>query len=224
MNLRVRPGAEPPTPEGSIALTETPGKRAVDLLLGGTMLLLSAPVWALIALAIKLEDRGPVFYHQDRYGRGGRVIRILKFRSMVADSDQKYGILQARDGDLRITRVGRLLRGCGLDELPQILAIVKGDMSFVGPRPLAAGEIVEDAHGRRIPWETMPGFAERLGVRPGLTSLATVRLPKDVHPRRKFRYDLIYVRHRSLGLDLKLILLSFLISFTGRWERRGRKV
>ncbi len=199
------------------------GKRLLDLLLASLMLVFTAPAWALIALAIKLEDGDPVLYEQERYGRGGGRFHLKKFRSMRAGCDRDHGIRQAKEDDPRVTRVGRLLRRFGLDELPQILAIWKGDMSFVGPRPLAIGEIIEDEEGNHVPWESLDGFADRLSLRPGLTSLATVYLPKDVHPERKFRYDLEYVRRRSLALDLRLILVSFLISFSGRWETQGKE-
>jgi len=105
-----------------------------------------------------------------------------------------------------------------MDELPQLATIFKGEMSFVGPRPLAVGEIVKDGQGRDVHYEDIPGFDKRLSVLPGLTGLATVYIPKDGHPRRKFHYDLLYVRKQSLCLDLKLIALSFLISFGGRWD------
>lgn len=203
---------------------EPAGKRILDVALAATMTILSAPVYLLAALAIRVEDGGPVFYEQERYGRGGEPFRLKKFRTMVVDSDDRFGILQARSEDPRVTRVGRVLRAFGLDELPQVTNILKGEMSFVGPRPLAVGEIVQDEDGRRIPWEEIPGFRRRLSVRPGLTSLATIFLPKDVHPRRKFRYDLVYVRRQSLALDVRLVLLSFWISLTGRWETRARKI
>lgn len=219
-------GVRPPGRTRSpIEIREEPfGKRFVDWLLAATMMVVSAPVYGMVALAIRLEDGGPVFYEQERYGRGGEKIRVRKFRTMVPDSDHRFGIRQAKEGDPRITRVGRVLRACGLDELPQILSILKGDMSFVGPRPLAVGEVVEDERGEQVPWEWMRGFRRRLAVRPGLTSLATIYLPKDTHPVRKFSYDLLYVRKQSLALDLRLILVSFWISFTGRWESRKRKV
>lgn len=188
------------------------------------MLVLTAPIWVLIAAAIKIEDGGSVFYRQERYGRGAERFHVRKFRSMIPDADDRFGILQAKPGDDRVTRVGRLLRATGLDELPQILSILVGDMSFVGPRPLAIGEIVENDNGQPVEWEAVEGFASRLSVRPGLTSLATVYLPKDVHPKRKFRYDLLYVRRQSFALDLKLIAISYWISVTGRWERRRAKV
>ena len=200
-----------------------PGKRLLDVALGVAMLIASAPVWVLVAMAIKLEDRGPIFYRQSRWGRGRERIQVFKFRSMVADSDERFGLRQSRCDDARVTHVGRFLRATGLDELPQILSILKGDMSFVGPRPLAIGEIIENGDGERIPFEFLPGFDERARIRPGLTSLATIYLPKDAHPRRKFRYDRIYVRKESVALDMRLIALSFWISFAGRWERREPK-
>ena len=111
----------------------------------------------------------------------------------------------------------------GLDELPQLLNILWGEMSFVGRRSLAIGEIVKDEKGRVVKYEDIPGFWERLRVRPGLTGLATIYIPKDATPRRKFRYDLLYIRKQSFWIDLRLITLSFWISFRGKWETRGKK-
>ncbi|MBW1717674.1 MAG: sugar transferase, partial [Deltaproteobacteria bacterium] len=124
----------------------------------------------------------------------------------------------------RITRVGRILRSTGLDELPQLINIFKGEMSFVGPRSLAVAEIVQDEKGHVVNYEDISGFYERLSVRPGLTGLATIYIPKDAPPRRKFHYDLLYIRKQSLWLDLRLIFLSFWISFRGKWETRGKKM
>lgn len=201
-------------------IADSPAKRLLDLALATAMLLASAPIWLLVALAIKLEDGGPVFYYQERWGRGGFVFKVRKFRTMV----QNAGLRQAEKNDSRITRVGRFLRACGMDELPQILNIWRGEMSFVGPRALAVGELVRDTTGRYSSYELVPGFWDRLAVRPGLTGIATIYIPKDAAPRRKFRYDLLYIRRRSFWLDLRLILLSFWISFRGKWETRERKL
>ena len=198
-------------------------KRPMDFLLSGTMLILSAPICLPIILAIKLEDRGPVFYLQERWGRSGTRFKAYKFRTMVPNSDQDYGIKLAEENDSRITKVGKVLRAMGLDELPQILNIFKGDMSFVGPRSLAVGEMVTDRKGRAVQYENVPFFWDRLSVRPGLTGIATIYIPKDSPPERKFRYDLLYIRKQSLRLDLRLIALSFWISFRGKWETRGEK-
>jgi len=198
-------------------------KRPLDIVLSGLMLILSLPVSLLIAFAIKIEDRGPIFYRQERWGRKGSRFRAYKFRTMVPNSDQDFGIKQARENDPRITKVGKILRAMGLDELPQLLNIFRGDMSFVGPRSLAVGEIVKDEKGNVVKYEEIPGFWERLRARPGLTGLATIYIPKDATSRRKFRYDLIYIRKQSFWLDIRLIVLSFWISFRGKWETRGKK-
>jgi lipopolysaccharide/colanic/teichoic acid biosynthesis glycosyltransferase len=199
-------------------------KRVLDLVFGGFLLLATAPAWPLIALAVKLEDRGPVFYRQQRWGQGGRLFDVFKFRTMVSDSDEKHGVVEASDEDERVTRVGGILRSFGIDELPQVLNIIKGEMSFVGPRPLAVGEVVHDDDGNPTVWDRLPEFRHRMSVRPGLTSLATLYLPKDVDRKRKFRYDLLYIRRRSLWLDVRLIALSLWVSLSGRWETRQNKI
>jgi lipopolysaccharide/colanic/teichoic acid biosynthesis glycosyltransferase len=198
-------------------------KRAFDLPLATLGLLVSAPLWPCVALAIKLDDGGPVFYGQHRVGKGGRLFQSWKFRSMVPDSDQRFGPLQVRAGDARVTRVGRVLRATALDELPQLWNIVKGDMSFVGPRALLPAEI--EVHGSEalIALEKIPAYAERHRVRPGLTGLAQIYADRDIPRRSKFRYDLLYIKKQSLWLDLQLIGLSFWITFRGKWEHRGRK-
>jgi lipopolysaccharide/colanic/teichoic acid biosynthesis glycosyltransferase len=199
-------------------------KRPLDVLISLAMLLGSIPLTLLIAIAIKLEDRGPVFYRQWRWGRFGKKFKVFKFRTMIPDADKKFGLKQAKENDHRITRVGRILRACGMDELPQIINILRGEMSFVGPRALAVGEIIFDKNGQRVDYEKTHGFHRRQLARPGLTSLATIYIPKDSPAHRKFRYDIFYIRKISLGLDLRLIALSFWISFRGKWETRQRKV
>jgi lipopolysaccharide/colanic/teichoic acid biosynthesis glycosyltransferase len=198
-------------------------KRPLDIMLSSFMLIVSLPVSLPIALAIKMEDGGSILYGQERWGRNGSHFRAYKFRTMAANSDQEFGIKQAKENDPRISRVGQILRSMGLDELPQVINIFRGEMSFVGPRSLAVGEIVKDGRGNVVEYENVPYFHERLSVRPGLTGLATVYLPKDVPPLRKFRYDLLYIRKQSFWLDMRLIFLSFWISFRGKWETRGKK-
>ena len=198
-------------------------KRAFDVFLSAAGLLLSAPVWLVIAFAISVEDGGPVFFAQDRTGKFGRTFRALKFRSMHPDAEAGSGAIQATAGDPRVTRVGRLLRATAMDELPQLWNILRGDMSFVGPRALRPGEIEAEGSGRLVRLEDVPGFEHRITVRPGLTGLAQIYAPRDVPRRQKFRYDKVYVRRRSWMLDVRLILLSFWISFLGTWEARGRK-
>ena len=203
---------------------ELPLKRPLDVILSLFMLIFSVPISLLIALAIKLEDGGPIFYRQERWGRGGSHFRAYKFRTMVANSDEVFGVKQATENDSRITIMGKVLRATGLDELPQIINIFLGEMSFVGPRALATGEVLYDEKGQRVNYEEIPDFWRRLSVRPGLTGLATIHKAKDIPPREKFRYDLLYIRKQSLWLDLRLIIVSFWISFRGRWENRGKKI
>src|SRR5262249_18149389 len=199
-------------------------KRLFDAALAGAGLILSSPLWALIALAVKLEDGGPVFFRQDRVGLNGRVFRALKFRSMVPDAEKTSGPVQATAGDPRVTRVGRLLRATAMDELPQLWNIFVGDMSFVGPRPLRPGEVDARGDGRLVALDQIPGYAERHRVRPGLTGLTQVYAPRDISRASKFRPDRLYLRRGGFCLDLKLILLSFWITGRGEWEARDRRV
>jgi lipopolysaccharide/colanic/teichoic acid biosynthesis glycosyltransferase len=198
-------------------------KRGFDVVVAGAGLVASLPIWCLAALAVKLEDGGDVFYSQERAGQGGRVFRVYKFRSMIQDAEAGIGAVQASDGDARITRTGRWLRATAMDELPQLWSIFVGDMSFVGPRALRPGEIEVQGDGRAVAQEDVPGYAGRASVVPGLTGVAQIYAPRDVPRRHKFRYDHLYIRRRSFGLDMRLIVLSFWISFRGRWEVRGRK-
>jgi lipopolysaccharide/colanic/teichoic acid biosynthesis glycosyltransferase len=198
-------------------------KRAFDVALASAGLLLSAPLWGLFAAAIKLEDGGPIFFTQERVGRGGRTFTTLKFRSMRPDAEAISGAVQATEHDPRVTRVGRSLRATAMDELPQLWNIFRGDMSFVGPRALRPGEIEAESGGIMTKLEDVPGFEHRIKVRPGLTGIAQVYARRDLPRRQKFRYDRLYVERGSFWLDVRLILLSFWISVQGTWEVRGRK-
>jgi len=198
-------------------------KRALDIALSATGLVLSSPLWVLFAVAIKLYDGGPVFYAQDRIGEGGRIFRAMKFRSMVPDAEAGVGAVQATEDDPRVTPVGRMLRAAAMDELPQLWNIVRGDMSFVGPRALRPGENDADRPGEVVPIEDVPGFAERCTIRPGLTGIAQIYADRDLPRRQKFRYDRLYLRVQSFWRDVGLVLLSFWITIRGAWEVRGRK-
>jgi lipopolysaccharide/colanic/teichoic acid biosynthesis glycosyltransferase len=197
-------------------------KRLFDMVLASAGLVASAPLWLLFAAGIKLEDGGPVFFEQERVGQWGRPFLALKFRSMRPDAEALTGAVQATEADPRVTRVGRIMRATAMDELPQLWNILRGDMSFVGPRALRPGEI-EAESGRLVRLEDVPGFQHRIRVRPGLTGLAQIYAPRDIARRQKFRYDRLYVGKRSWLLDVRLILLSFWISLLGRWEARGKK-
>jgi lipopolysaccharide/colanic/teichoic acid biosynthesis glycosyltransferase len=198
-------------------------KRGFDVAVAGLGLLVSLPIWVIAALAVKLEDGGDIFYSQERAGKNGRVFRVYKFRSMIQNAEAGVGAIQAADGDPRITRVGRWLRATAMDELPQLWSIFAGDMSFVGPRALRPGEIEVLGDGRSVALEDVPGYHIRSAVVPGLTGLAQIYAARDLPRRQKFRYDHLYIRRRSFWLDMRLIALSFWISFLGRWEIRGRK-
>jgi lipopolysaccharide/colanic/teichoic acid biosynthesis glycosyltransferase len=192
-------------------------KRVFDILLSALGLILSAPIWAVVALAVKLEDGGPVFYRQSRVGKNNQEFVSVKFRSMRSDSDAMWGAVPAAAHDPRITRMGGLLRSTALDELPQLWNILRGDMSFVGPRP----EWIELVKQFR---REIPGFDRRHAVPPGLTGVAQVYGHSETPRRQKLRYDLLYVRRQSFWLDIRLIVVSFLVTFTGGWEHRGSKL
>ena len=199
-------------------------KRPFDIALAGLGLILSSPLWLIIALAVRLEDHGSLFYAQERVGRNGRIFKALKFRSMRTDAETKTGPVQAVAGDPRVTRVGRILRATAMDELPQLVNIFKGDMSFVGPRALRPNEREVNGADAPVALTAIPGYAARHAVRPGLTGLTQVYLPGETPRRKKFRCDLLYIRKQSFWLDLELIALSFWITFRGKWESREPKV
>lgn len=209
----------------SIVVAPVPtAKRALDVGLSGLGLLLSSPLWLALSALVKIEDGGSVFYGQERVGEGGRIFHAYKFRSMIPDAEARVGALQASERDSRVTRIGRIMRATAMDELPQLWSIFVGDMSFVGPRALRPGEIEAKGDGSHEKLEDVPGFAERHSIRPGLTGVAQIYAPRDIARRNKFRYDRIYIRRRGLALDVRLIALSFWITFRGRWEHRGEKI
>lgn len=199
-------------------------KRAFDFALSLIGIIPSLPLWMLFSLAIIIEDGIPVFYVQERVGKRGGIFRAYKFRSMIKDAEKDIGPVQAVENDSRVTRVGKILRATAMDELPQLLNILKGDMSFVGPRALRPKEKEVYGNPGEIDIAKVPGYRERLAVRPGLTGMAQVYLPTDAPRKEKFKYDLLYIQNRSFLLDLKLILPSFLVTFRGRWEYRGEKI
>lgn len=175
-------------------------KRAFDIALSVVLCVLTAPLMALIALAVKLYDGGPVFFKQDRLTENGKVFRILKFRSMHQQAHQ-MGYCLTRKNDSRITPVGRLLRNSHFDELPQLYNILKGDMSFVGPRP-ECPEIAAQYE------QKLPEFSFRLKVKAGLTGFAQVYGQYNTTPYDKLKLDLTYIENYSFFLDLKLVLLT----------------
>ena len=182
-------------------------KRSMDIILCSVAMIVAAPVMLIIAAAIKLEDGGPVFYKQDRMTRNGREFQILKFRSMIVDAEKNAGAVLASGDDPRITKVGKVIRPYRLDELPQILNILKGDMSIVGPRPerkVLADEICKE----------IPEFNYRLKVRGGLTGYAQIYGKYNTSAYDKLRLDMMYIENYSLLLDIKLIILTVRILFS----------
>lgn len=179
-------------------------KRPLDAALAAILLIPALPIMALVALAVRLGGPGPIFYTQERVGRGGKTFRIIKFRTMRPDAE-KEGAVFASKGDPRVTPIGKFLRATRLDELPQLWNILRGEMSFVGPRP-------ERPEFERKLAETMPVFPVRHIIRPGLTGWAQVNdryAASDEDHLRKLRHDLYYLKHRSLMLDLSVILKTF---------------
>lgn len=199
-------------------------KRSFDITLSLLGIVLSLPLWFIFGFLVWLEDRGPVFYTQERVGKDGKIFKALKFRSMIVEAEKLAGPVQAEENDPRVTKMGRLLRATAMDEIPQLFNILKGDMSFVGPRALRPSEREINGNPRPLALSTIKGFAERHSVRPGLTGVAQIFLPTDVPRRQKFRYDLYYIKNMSFWLDLKLIFSSFWITFRGKWESRQDKL
>jgi lipopolysaccharide/colanic/teichoic acid biosynthesis glycosyltransferase len=159
---------------------------------------------------------------QMRVGKNGRLFTFWKFRSMKKSSHGARLNHQAQENDIRATRLGRIFRKMALDELPQLINILFGDMSFVGPRPLLFQE--KELYGGRETVEQIPGYRERITIRPGLTGLAQIYAPRDLPRKRKFEYDILYIRKNNFLLDLTLLLISMLVTLTGNWEKSGRKL
>ena len=195
-------------------------KRAFDFTLAFLGLILSLPLLLIFSVVIYLEDRGPVFFLQERCGKDGKLFKIIKLRTMRLEG-KNANLVVFIENDPRVTKVGRLLRATAMDELPTLVNILKGEVSFVGPRALPYK--IDDEEKIQYANITMvPGYGMRSSVKPGLTGIAQVYAPKDICRRNKFRYDNIYIKNRSLGLDIKLILLSFWFTFKGRWESRDK--
>lgn len=208
------------TPNGSVSdiPTQHPGgmtaydsiKRIADILFAGIALTLSLPFWIWGGLAIILTDGWPILYSQTRVGRGRRVFTLYKFRSMIKDAEKHTGAVLSDKDDPRVTGVGRLMRKTAIDEIPQLISIFRGDMSWVGPRPERpefVREFLRDIYR----------YGRRYEVKPGLTGLAQVCGHYRSSPEEKLVYDLEYIRRRSLWLDLQIWLLSWANTFFGRW-------
>ncbi len=181
-------------------------KRVFDILFAGFALIITSPVTLATALAIKLEDHGPVFYKQKRCTLGGREFEIYKFRSMIVDAEKNNKAVLASKNDSRITKVGNFIRATRIDELPQLINIIKGDMSVVGPRPERKALIDQYT-------DVVEAFPYRMKVKAGLTGYAQLMGKYNSNPYNKLLFDLMYVQKFSLILDLRLILLTMKIVF-----------
>jgi lipopolysaccharide/colanic/teichoic acid biosynthesis glycosyltransferase len=182
--------------------------RVTDVAVAGTALVLASPVLALAALAVKLTDRGPVLYRQTRVGKDGVDFQLLKLRTMVVGAESKGAGFAVDKGDSRITRTGRVLRRLSLDELPQLVNVIRGEMSLIGPRPTLRYQVDRYTERQR----------RRLDVRPGITGWAQVHGRATLPWVERIELDVWYVEHRSPGLDLKILAKTPLALFGGTYK------
>jgi lipopolysaccharide/colanic/teichoic acid biosynthesis glycosyltransferase len=187
----------------------------LDFYLALVLMILTFPAWILLALLIKLDSRGPVFYVQERVGRSGAVFRMYKFRTMRIDAEKTSGPVLTSKNDPRITRIGNVLRKTRIDEIPQFMNILIGDMSFIGPRP-------ERPYFVHIYSTKIPGYRKRLRIRPGITGLAQVSngYDKDIDDvKLKLKYDLQYIQSaKSFRMNLQILLKTLLIVIFGQGQ------
>lgn len=181
-------------------------KRFMDIVVSLIGLIIALPFMIVTALAIKLYDGGPIFYKQERLTFNGKKFFVYKFRSMIVNAESKSGAVLASKNDSRITPVGKIVRACRLDELPQFINVLKGDMSLVGPRP-ERPEIADDYY------KTLPEFGYRLKIKAGLTGYAQLYGKYNTTPYDKLQLDLMYIQNYSFLLDIKLILMTVKIMF-----------
>jgi len=182
-------------------------KRVFDVCVSSVCLVVALPVIVLAALAVKLSSPGPAFYCQVRVGQNGKTFSLIKLRTMIPDAEKDTGPVLATTDDPRVTRVGRILRATRLDELPQFINVLRGDMSFVGPRPERPEFVREFCN-------TIPEYKYRLKVKPGITGLAQILGRYDTDAADKLRYDLYYIRNYSLLLDLQILMQTLRVMLT----------
>ena len=186
------------------------------MIIAGLLFPLLWPLWFIvifiIPLLIWIEDRGPIFYSQNRIGKNKKVFKVIKFRTMIPDAEKASGAVWSTKDDPRITRIGHLLRRTALDEIPQLVNILKGEMSFVGPR--AERPELHEKFSKEI-----PGFDKRLDVTPGLSGLAQINGSYDLDPKEKLVFDIDYSKKKSLFFDIKIIIVSVFNSISARWDQ-----
>jgi lipopolysaccharide/colanic/teichoic acid biosynthesis glycosyltransferase len=186
-------------------------RRAFDVVVAGTALLVASPVLALAIVAVRLESRGGAFYRQRRVGKDGRPFDVLKLRTMVTGAEHMGAGLAVSEGDTRITRVGRLLRRTSLDELPNLVNVLRGEMAIVGPRPTVPVQVDRYTERQR----------GRLAVKPGITGWAQVNGRTELPWDERIELDLWYIEHRSWRLDLRILWLTVRMVFGGEGLYRG---
>jgi lipopolysaccharide/colanic/teichoic acid biosynthesis glycosyltransferase len=187
-------------------------KRGMDIFVGVLGLFLLSPLLFVVSIVIKLTSRGPVFINQERVGKGGKSFRMHKFRTMIANAEKETGPVWAIKNDPRITFIGRILRKSKIDELPQLVNLVKGEMTMVGPRPERPAFV-------NLFTSAIPGYTRRLDVLPGITGLAQLRNGYDrsaMHVISKLRTDISYIREMDLSMDLRLLGETFIAVLTGK--------
>ena len=190
-------------------------QRIVDIVMAGLLLLLTLPFFPLIALAIRFDSPGKVLFRQKRVGFKEREFDLIKFRTMRENAEKDTGAVWAQETDSRVTRLGGLMRKCRIDELPQLINVLKGEMSFIGPRP-ERPEFVRQLN------EKIPYYSRRHSVRPGLTGWAQIKYPygaSDEDALEKLRYDLYFIKNFSLRLEMKIILGTFGVVLFGKGGR-----
>ena len=188
-------------------------RRVIDLVVCGAALVVSAPVIALCMLAVRLESRGHPIYRQRRVGKDGREFDVYKIRTMVAGAEHIGAGLAVNEGDARITRVGAVLRRTSLDELPNLVNVLRGDMTIIGPRPTVPVQVAQYTDRQR----------GRLAVKPGLTGWAQVNGRTSLPWSERIELDLWYIEHRSLRLDLEILVRTVKMVFTGSGLYKGER-
>jgi exopolysaccharide biosynthesis polyprenyl glycosylphosphotransferase len=189
-------------------------KRLIDIVVSLIVLVTGLPLWILIAILIKIDSRGPVIYKQERVGKDGKIFTLYKFRSMYENAEALTGPTWAMKNDPRVTRVGKILRKLHLDEIPQFVNVLKGDMSLIGPRP--ERPVFVEKLSKEIPL-----YRRRLKVKPGITGWAQVKYKYDESiedVKKKLQYDLFYIENMSLRMDLKIIAYTILHILSGKGQ------
>lgn len=186
-------------------------QRVLDIIISLIGLIIGIPLMIIFGIFIKIEDKGPITYKQERLGKNGKVFYIYKLRSMRTDAE-KFGAKWADKDDPRITKVGKFIRKTRIDELPQLFNILNGDMSIIGPRPERPS--FTDQFNKDI-----PGFINRLAVKPGLTGWAQVNGGYEITPEQKLKEDMYYIKNRSVSLDIKILLMTVKVVLTGDGAR-----